>query len=115
MHKAFLPSYTSNLDQRKEESMNIFDYILVIYLIAVNITAFVMMGVDKRRAIRHEWRIPEARLFASALLGGGAGAVIGMYTFRHKTKHWYFVVGMPLIMILNFAIIYLVVRYTGIF
>ena len=95
--------------------MNIFDYILVIYLIAVNITAFVMMGMDKRRAIRHEWRITETRLFASALLGGGAGAVIGMYTFRHKTKHWYFVVGMPLIMILNFAIIYLVVKYTGIF
>ena len=95
--------------------MNIFDYILVIYLIAVNITAFVMMGMDKRRAIRHEWRIPETRLFASALLGGGAGAVIGMYTFRHKTKHWYFVVGMPLIMILNFAIIYLVVKYTEIF
>lgn len=95
--------------------MNIFDYILAIYLVAVNITAFAMMGADKKKAVRHEWRIPEARLFGSALLGGGMGAVIGMYVFRHKTRHWYFVVGMPLIMILNFAIIYLLVKYTGVF
>lgn len=95
--------------------MNIFGYILAIYFIAVNITAFAMMGVDKKKAVRHEWRIPEARLFGSALLGGGMGAVIGMYVFRHKTRHWYFVVGMPLIIILNFAIIYLLVKYTGVF
>lgn len=77
----------------------------------INITAFTMMGIDKKRAKKHEWRIPEARLFGAALLGGGPGAVLGMYFFRHKTKHWYFVVGMPLIMILNFAIIYLLAIY----
>ena len=82
-----------------------------IYLIVINITAFAMMGIDKKRAKKHEWRIPEARLFGAAFIGGGTGAVLGMYFFRHKTKHWYFVVGMPLIMILNFAIIYLLAIY----
>lgn len=88
-----------------------FKIYLALYLIVINITAFAMMGVDKKRAKKHEWRIPEARLFGAALLGGGTGAVLGMYFFRHKTKHWYFVVGMPLIMILNFAIIYLLAIY----
>ena len=51
--------------------MNILKYILALYLIVINITAFAMMGVDKKRAKKHEWRIPEARLFGAALLGGG--------------------------------------------
>ncbi len=95
--------------------MNILKYILTLYLVVINIAAFAMMGIDKKRAKKHKWRIPETRLFASALMGGGLGAVTGMYFFRHKTKHWYFVVGMPLIMILNFAIIYAAVIYLGIF
>ncbi len=95
--------------------MNILKYILTLYLVVINIAAFAMMGIDKKRAKKHKWRIPETRLFASALMGGGLGAVTGMYFFRHKTKHWYFVVGMPLIMILNFAIIYAAVIYLEIF
>ena len=95
--------------------MNILKYNLALYFVVINIAAFAMMGIDKKRARKHEWRIPETRLFASALIGGGLGAVTGMYFFRHKTKHWYFVVGMPLIMILNFAIIYAAVIYLGIF
>lgn len=95
--------------------MNILKYILTLYLVVINIAAFAMMGIDKKRAKKHKWRIPETRLFASALMGGGLGAVTGMYFFRHKTKHWYFVVGMPLIMILNFAIIYAAVIYLVIF
>ena len=95
--------------------MNILKYILALYLVVINIAAFAMMGIDKKRARKHEWRIPEARLFTSALLGGGLGALTGMYFFKHKTKHWYFVVGMPLIMILNFAIIYAAVVYLKIF
>lgn len=83
--------------------MNILKYILALYLIVINITAFAMMGIDKKRAKKHEWRIPEARLFGAALLGGGPGAVLGMYFFRHKTKHWYFVVGMPLILLCQCA------------
>ena len=57
--------------------MNILKYILALYLIVINITAFAMMGIDKKRAKKHEWRIPEARLFGAALLGGGPGAVVG--------------------------------------
>ena len=95
--------------------MNILKYILTLYLVVINIAAFAMMGIDKKRAKKHKWRIPETRLFASALMDGGLGAVTGMYFFRHKTKHWYFVVGMPLIMILNFAIIYAAVIYLEIF
>ena len=84
--------------------MNILKYILALYLIVINITAFAMMGIDKKRAKRHEWRIPEARLFGAALIGGGLGAVLGMYFFRHKTKHWYFVLGMPVILILQVVV-----------
>lgn len=66
------------------------------YLVIINAAALLMMAEDKRRAKRHQWRVPEAALFGAALLGGSAGAWAGMYLFHHKTKHWYFVVGMPL-------------------
>ena len=56
------------------------------------------MGTDKRRARRDAWRIKERTLFLSALLGGSLGAILGMRAFHHKTKHWYFVWGMPLIL-----------------
>lgn len=69
------------------------------YLILVNIAAFCLMGIDKRRAVKHMWRIPEKTLFLAALLGGSAGAIAGMQFFRHKTKHWYFKYGMPAILI----------------
>lgn len=78
--------------------------IVLIYLIILNLTGFSMMGIDKQRARRHRWRIPEKNLFLAAVLGGSAGALAGMYVFRHKTKHWYFVIGMPLILILQAGI-----------
>ena len=68
------------------------------YLVIINAAVLLMMAKDKRRAKRHQWRVPEAALFGAALLGGSAGAWAGMYLFHHKTKHWYFVVGMPLIL-----------------
>ena len=71
----------------------------LIYLIGINLAGFIIMGVDKKRAIRGAWRISEASLFLTALLGGSLGCILGMQHFRHKTKHWYFVVGMPCIMI----------------
>lgn len=71
---------------------------IIFYLLAVNISGFALMGIDKKRAIRKAYRIPEATLFLTALIGGSAGSLLGMYTFRHKTKHWYFVVGMPVIL-----------------
>ena len=59
------------------------------------------MAMDKSRARKHQWRIPEKTLFLSAILGGSIGAIAGMYTFHHKTRHWYFVIGMPAILILQ--------------
>ena len=63
------------------------------------------MWLDKRKAIRHQWRIPEATLFFIALLGGGMGSIVGMQLFRHKTRHWYFVWGMPAIFFTELALV----------
>ena len=83
----------------------------ILYLVVINVVAFAMMGIDKRRAIQHKWRIPEAHLFLSAVLGGGLGAILGMRCFHHKTKHWYFVIGMRAIFIVEVAMgIFLVMR-----
>ena len=72
-------------------------------LAAVNLLAFVLMGVDKSRARRGAWRIPEKALFLAALLGGSVGSLLGMYAFRHKTKHLSFVIGLPVILLLQLA------------
>ncbi len=84
--------------------MTILSNFLLLYLILINLTGFSMMGIDKRRARKHMWRISEQNLFLTAILGGSVGTLVGMYTFRHKTRHWYFVVGMPLILILQAGI-----------
>lgn len=79
--------------------------LLIIYIAAVNILGFALMGIDKRRARKNAFRIPEATLFAFAGIGGSIGATIGMFAFRHKTKHWYFKFGLPLIALLQIAIV----------
>ena len=80
---------------------------LILYVIIINLIAFLLMGIDKSRAKKKAWRIPEATLFLFALFGGSIGAIAGMYTFRHKTKHWYFVVGMPLILVVQLIGLYI--------
>ena len=62
--------------------------ILVVYLVFVNIAAFGMYGIDKQKAIRKQWRIPEAQLLAVAAIGGSAGALLGMQFFHHKIRKW---------------------------
>ena len=90
------------------DGMNLF----AIYLVVMNVLGVAVMWSDKRRARLHRWRIPEKVLFGVSLLGGSAGTWAGMYLFRHKTKHWYFVVGMPLILVCQAALaIYLVHLY----
>ena len=79
--------------------------LLIGYLLLVNLWAFALMGFDKYRAKKKgARRIRERTLFLSALLGGGLGAFLGMWTFRHKTKHWYFVIGIPLILLAETAL-----------
>lgn len=73
----------------------------LIWLLAVNLCGFILMGVDKSRAKRDAWRIPERNFFLTALLGGSAGAIAGMFFFHHKTKHWYFRFGLPAILVLQ--------------
>ena len=71
---------------------------LIYYLLLINATAFILMLADKHKARKNLWRIPEAVLMGSALLGGSLGALLGMYTCRHKTKHLKFTLGIPVIL-----------------
>lgn len=70
---------------------------LAAYFIIVNFVSFCSMYIDKRKAIRHKWRISEKILFLFVILGGGIGGTLGMHVFHHKTKHWYFKYGFPFI------------------
>lgn len=72
--------------------------ILCVYLLIVNAIGFILMLVDKIKARKNLWRIPETTLFLTAVIGGSVGSLLGMYTFRHKAKHIKFIVGMPLIL-----------------
>lgn len=78
---------------------------ILIYLVVMNIIGFTIMGIDKSRAKRGAWRIPEKTLFLIAILGGSIGSILGMKQFRHKTKHKTFTIGMPAILIVQAAII----------
>lgn len=77
-----------------------------VYLVSVNLSALILMYVDKGRAKKGKWRIPELRLFTFAILLGSPGILIGMYAFHHKTKHIKFVIGIPLILIIQLIILY---------
>lgn len=69
----------------------------LLWLCVMSLVSFLVMGSDKRRARRGARRVPEARLFLLALLGGGVGGLLGVYAFRHKTRHLHFALGFPLI------------------
>ena len=78
--------------------------LLGLYLILINAIGFVLMLADKRMAQKNLWRIPERTLFTAASFGGTIGCIVGMYTFRHKTKHLAFLLGMPAILIAQIAL-----------
>ena len=84
--------------------------IIFIYLIITNLIAFTVMGADKSRAKGHKWRIPEKMLFLTAIIGGSIGAIAGMHFFHHKTKHWYFVIGMPAILIIQLIAAWMIMK-----
>ena len=75
--------------------------LLPLYFGLMSLAAFAAFGLDKYRAKTGKWRIPERTLFLLALLGGGIGAFLGMRVFRHKTRHWQFVFGIPVIMVIQ--------------
>ena len=83
--------------------------LITLYLIAINFISFATMGVDKAKARNRAWRIPESTLFVLALIGGSLGSVIGMHFFHHKTKHRYFLYGMPAILLLQILLVVLLV------
>ena len=78
--------------------------IILVYLIIINAAAFLLMLIDKQKAKRSAWRIPEATLMGVAALGGSIGAIAGMYVFRHKTRHVKFFLGLPAILIIQIAL-----------
>lgn len=82
--------------------------LLISYVIIMNIIGFALMGIDKHKAKKRAFRIPEATLFTVALIGGSIGSILGMYTFRHKTRHRSFVYGMPAILIIQVILVILI-------
>lgn len=78
---------------------------IIIYFIFINLFGFFIMWLDKRKAEKGRWRIPEKLLFIVTALGGGIGTIAGMYTFRHKTQKLNFVIGFPFITILEIILI----------
>lgn len=83
--------------------------IILIYLFIINFIGFLLMFTDKNRAIHKEWRISEKTLIGISIIGGSIGMLFGMHTFRHKTKHVKFTIGVPIILIIQIiAAIYLI-------
>lgn len=79
--------------------------LILLYLLIINAAGFLLMLVDKHKAKKNLWRIPEATLMTVAALGGSVGSLIGMYTVRHKTKHPKFTLGIPLILAVQLVVI----------
>ena len=77
---------------------------VLIYLLIINAAGFLLMRIDKGKARKNRWRIPEATLMTVAALGGSAGSLLGMYLFRHKTRHLKFTLGIPLILAVQVVI-----------
>ncbi|MEG1002068.1 MAG: DUF1294 domain-containing protein [Clostridium sp.] len=82
--------------------------IFLSYLLVINIVGFISMFIDKEKAKRHKWRIPENTLMFIALIGGSIGSILGMEVFRHKTKHMKFKLGLPVILIVQIILYFMV-------
>ena len=80
---------------------------IFVYIVFTNILLFTLMSIDKQKAKLRQWRISEKTLFILALIGGSIGGILGMYTFRHKTKHLKFTLGFPAIILLKLTAIFL--------
>lgn len=80
------------------------------WIAVLSLVNFCLMAADKRRARRGAWRVPERAFFLIALLGGCPGGIAGMWAFHHKTRHWYFKLGLPLILLLQAVLLALILR-----
>lgn len=87
-----------------KEFMSIYQTIITCVFAVMTVLGFAVMGIDKAKAKEGKWRIKEAALFAFAILFGGVGTTLGMYVFRHKTKHWYFAVFFPILALVDIAL-----------
>ena len=76
---------------------------LYLYLICINMITIAVYGIDKRNAVHGKWRIRVSTLLTLAAVGGSAGALLAMHLFHHKTRHWYFKYGFPLLLLLQLA------------
>lgn len=86
--------------------------LFIYYIAAINIIAFIVYGIDKLKAKKGYWRIPESTLLLLAAFGGSIGAWCGMMVWRHKTKHLKFRIGVPVIFLLQFALlVYVYAKY----
>ena len=85
--------------------------VILIYFVVINLVAFILFGIDKWRARNNAWRISEAALFLVALLGGSVGAKIGMHVWHHKTQHLSFVIGIPMIILLQVVLFVVITRF----
>lgn len=85
--------------------------VVLVWLAVINLITFTLMGLDKWKARRDAWRIPEKTLFLAALLGGALGGTVGMHLFHHKTRHWYFRFGFPVLLILQLLAGFLAYRF----
>ncbi len=83
-------------------------YVIIAFLFVMNLAAFALMGIDKAKAKAGAWRIPEKTLFLVTALFGGLGGTLGMNVFRHKTKHWYFKFGFPVLLVIQLAVLALI-------
>ena len=84
-----------------------FEYLFALYIVVVNIFAFILYGIDKFKSKNTKWRISERTLILSTLIGGSIGALLAIRIFRHKTKHKKFTIGVPFILVLQIAILLL--------
>lgn len=83
---------------------------LIYYLIFINIISFLTMFIDKKKSIKRKWRIKESTLFLLSFIGGSLGVILGIYSFRHKTKHIKFTLGIPLILIVQ-VLLFIFIKY----
>ena len=91
--------------------MEIYSQLLLIYLVLINLVSIIVTISDKHKAIKHKWRVPESTLLLLSLMGGRVAMYVTMLIIRHKTKHPKFMIGIPVIIVLQFISVFLIWRY----